>query len=390
MIMSDPKNMQTLQFEVYNESFVVKRYPYSTNSDLRAWDSADSYLLNTLQSLLDLDGALPCLSSLCILNDNFGALTIPLATYQPVCYGDSWMSREAIEQNLKLNDSDLQLDFQADFDCLIDSYRPPSYVIGRVPKSKSQFAYMLQCLNTWLDEGAILLLAGMDKHLSKGQYELIGKYFGEPSFLPGVKKARVWQAVVNKNLPEPAFKHKKVSIPEFSLTLTALANVFSADKLDIGTRFFLENFSKLPQQERVADLACGNGVLGLAYLSLYPDTRLLFRDESYQAIQSTQQNLKFNFPDLNADLKTDDGFKSTASESLDLVLCNPPFHQQNLVSTDIANTLFKETHRVLRSEGELWVIANRHLGYHVSLKRIFGSCDTVASNPKFVILKVVK
>ena len=46
--------------------------------------------------------------------------------------------------------------------------------------------------------------------------------------------------------------------------------------------------------------------------------------------------------------------------------------------------------RALRPGGELWVIGNRHLGYHVTLRRIFGNSRLVASDAKFVVLKAVR
>lgn len=52
--------------------------------------------------------------------------------------------------------------------------------------------------------------------------------------------------------------------------------------------------------------------------------------------------------------------------------------------------MFTGARRALRPGGELWVVGNRHLGYHVQLKRIFGNCELVVGNPKFVILKAVK
>jgi 16S rRNA (guanine1207-N2)-methyltransferase len=39
---------------------------------------------------------------------------------------------------------------------------------------------------------------------------------------------------------------------------------------------------------------------------------------------------------------------------------------------------------------ELRVVGNRHLGYHLKLKKLFGNCETVAGNAKFVILKAVR
>ena len=40
--------------------------------------------------------------------------------------------------------------------------------------------------------------------------------------------------------------------------------------------------------------------------------------------------------------------------------------------------MFRESKQVLRRGGELWVIGNRHLGYHIQLKKLFGNCEVVA------------
>ncbi|MCK5889955.1 MAG: methyltransferase, partial [Methylococcales bacterium] len=68
----------------------------------------------------------------------------------------------------------------------------------------------------------------------------------------------------------------------------------------------------------------------------------------------------------------------------------PPFHQQNVMGNQIALTMFRQSHRVLKKQGKLIVIGNRHLAYHIDLKRLFGRCDTVAENKKFVIWSVTK
>jgi 16S rRNA (guanine1207-N2)-methyltransferase len=52
--------------------------------------------------------------------------------------------------------------------------------------------------------------------------------------------------------------------------------------------------------------------------------------------------------------------------------------------------MFSGARRALRGGGELWVVGNRHLGYHVTLRRVFGNSEVVASDPKFVVLRAVK
>jgi len=76
--------------------------------------------------------------------------------------------------------------------------------------------------------------------------------------------------------------------------------------------------------------------------------------------------------------------------SASLVLCNPPFHQNNTITDDIAWQMFTESREALAIKGELWVIGNRHLSYFAKLKHLFGECEVVASNKKFSIIKAIK
>ena len=59
------------------------------------------------------------------------------------------------------------------------------------------------------------------------------------------------------------------------------------------------------------------------------------------------------------------------------------------VKGEIAHTL-KQARAALVTGGELWIVGNRHLGYHAKLARLFRGVQQVAANPKFVVLKATK
>ena len=167
------------------------------------------------------------------------------------------------------------------------------------------------------------------------------------------------------------------------------ANVFSRDSLDIGTRFFLQHLPSIPQAHDIIDLGCGNGVVGLQMAAQHPDATVHFVDESFMAVASARENFNRVFGASRAAVfRVGDGLEDVAPASADLVLCNPPFHQERAVGDQIAQRMFRQAREVLRPGGELWVIGNRHLGYHALLKRLFGNVELVASNARFVILRV--
>ena len=108
------------------------------------------------------------------------------------------------------------------------------------------------------------------------------------------------------------------------------------------------------------------------------------------AVQSAAENWQAALGERAVTLRAGDGLAEQALDSLDLVLCNPPFHQQQVVGDFLAWRMFTQAKSALVRGGELWIVGNRHLGYHSKLKRLFRGVEQVAATPKFVILKAIK
>ena len=149
--------------------------------------------------------------------------------------------------------------------------------------------------------------------------------------------------------------------------------------------------SASPQQHGkvdIVDLGCGNGLLGLIAAERNPEARVHFVDESFMAVASAKENFSRAFGvEREAVFTVGNGLDGFEVASVDLILCNPPFHQQNTLGDQIATSMIKASRRVLKKRGELWIVGNRHLNYHINLKQLFGNCTTVETNNKFVILK---
>jgi len=179
-------------------------------------------------------------------------------------------------------------------------------------------------------------------------------------------------------------------LDDVELEINNHAGVFSRDRLDIGARLFIENLPVDERYETIVDLGCGNGVLGLMAAIKNPSAKIIFVDESYMAIESSISNFVNIFGETReAEFLQTDCLHGVAENSASLILCNPPFHQDNAINDDVAWQMFTEAKAVLEEKGELWVIGNRHLGYHAKLKHLFGACDVIASNKKFTLLKAV-
>ncbi|MBE9568113.1 MAG: methyltransferase, partial [Proteobacteria bacterium] len=195
---------------------------------------------------------------------------------------------------------------------------------------------------------------------------------------------------VTKN-PHPGKYLPGYRLDDVELEIINHAAVFSREKLDIGTRLFIENLPVDERYETIVDLGCGNGILGLMAAIKNPSAKMIFCDESYMAVESSIDNFSAVFGETReAEFLQTDCLFGVEDGSVSLVLCNPPFHQNNAINDDVAWQMFTESKAALQDKGELWVIGNRHLGYHAKLKHLFGSCDVIASNKKFTLLRAIK
>lgn len=359
---------------------LLERYPPNPQDDLQAWDSADEYLLQSLVAS-QLDPQRPIL----VLGDQFGALSCALAGSHVSVVNDSYVSHKAIEHNLNRQGlAQVQL-----LSPLDDWPQQPQLVLGRLPKQLSMLEFYLAKLKPLLAPDSLVFFAGRDRDIPERAEALLSRYLGPTDRLLGWKKARAFVSRSDGKAPLPQPAPLSWPLEGTDYQLVNHANVFSRQSLDIGARLLLAN---LPQGrfDRVIDLGCGNGVLALMMASQYPEARYQLVDESYLAVASAKANMAGNLPTVAADFIANNCLDGFERASADLVLCNPPFHQQQVVTDHIAWQMFKDAFKVLRQGGQLWIVGNRHLGYQVKLSKLFGGCQVVASDRKFIVLKAIK
>ena len=374
--------MSETTLQVAQGQFKLQRFPLEKNQKLRAWDAADEYLLNDLAPKLEhIENP-----RVLIINDSFGALAVALYVHKPCSVSDSFISQTATQENLKLNQitsNNVQL-----FNSLEIPAGKFDFILIKAPKTLAYLEDTLIRLQTALKPDTQLIVAGMVKNLPASVWQTVERLIGPTVPSKAVKKARLIYAQLDaqRNVPVNPYPIT-YQLENTDYQISNHANVFSHKNLDIGTRFFLQYLPKDNKYLQVVDLGCGNGVVGLIFAANNPDAQLHFIDESYMAVASAQLNFERAFKDRIATYTAADALMTFTPDSVELVLCNPPFHQQTTIGNHIAMRMFQQAKTVLRSGGELWVIGNRHLGYQSSLKKYFSTVELVASNAKFIILK---
>lgn len=379
-------NATETTMQVPQGSFTLQRRPRRRRELLRAWDAADEYLLREVAKEVPPDAARHTL----VVNDSFGALAVALAPGAVQAWSDSFLSQLATRDNLLANDLDPARV------TLLNSLQQPTGPVDlaliKVPKTLALLEDQLTRLRPLLSADTKVLVAGMVKTLPRSVWSMLERLLGPTDTGLARKKAKLIRVAPDLTLTVPDNPYPvQYRLEGTDWLISNHANVFSRDSLDIGTRFFLQHLPLMPQAQDIIDLGCGNGVVGLQTATQHPQATVHFVDESFMAVASAQENFKRAFgAQRTAAFCVGDGLEGFEAASADLVLCNPPFHQQQAVGDQIAQRMFKQAQRVLRPGGQLWVIGNRHLGYHVALKKLFGKVEIIASNAKFVILRVAR
>ncbi|MEU5580757.1 methyltransferase [Streptomyces huasconensis] len=394
-------------------AYDLTRFPEDPRDQLRAWSAADAYLLRHLAgeegprgetgAAVDLSG------TVAVVGDRWGALTTVLAGHArvPVQITDSFLAQQATRANLA------RAGHAPDAARLLTTRdTPPARIdvlLVRVPKSLALLEDQLHRLAPALHEGTVVVGTGMVTEIHTSTLELFERLVGPTRTSLARQKARlIFSTPAPSRVPDPS------RTPDFSrstepgpwprtyvlpadsgagagLTVVNHAGIFCADRLDIGTRFFLKHLPRARGGAHVVDLGCGNGVLGTAASVEDPDATVTFVDESFQAVASAEATFRANAAEgAKAHFVAGDALAAVAPGTVDLVLNNPPFHSHQATTGATAWRMFSGARAALRPGGELWVIGNRHLGYHVKLRKLFGNAEVVASDPKFVVLRAVK
>ena len=369
------------------------RYPQELqHPSWQAWDAADEYIIEYVeQNFQDVKN-----QSVSIYNDDFGALACWFADLKPTWVSDSFVAKQSCLVNLQQNNIPIESVKFYDSVTQIDS--PAEVVLLKIPKTTALLEQQLIDLQARVSPSTTVIAAGKANLIQKSTLALFEKYLGTTTTSLAKKKARLVfcqpAGVKSDSSPYPTIWY--TDKPRFKIS--NLANVFARQQLDIGARFMLEHLSKLANMDNktVIDLGCGNGVLGIYILNQNKQTKVVFVDESYMAVASAKQNVLVNVAekehqsDFIVNNCLDDFTKKSKFTEVDIVLCNPPFHQQNAITDHIAWQMFKDAKSVLQDGGQLVVVGNRHLDYPNKLKRLFGNATTVATNQKFSILSATK
>ncbi|SER05997.1 class I SAM-dependent methyltransferase [Microlunatus flavus] len=266
-------------------------------------------------------------------------------------------------------------------------FRGARLVVARLPKSLAALDELAGAVAAYAEPDVVLLAGGLVRHLNRSMNEVLGQHFGEVRASLGRFKARALVASGSRPSTASAWPQEEHHAAE-DLTVRAHGGVFAGTGIDVGTRVLLGVLDRLPQGAvRVADLGSGNGVLAAAVARALPRAEVQGFDVSAAAVASTRATAEANgLADRVTALRAD-GLGPVEPRSLDLVVCNPPFHRGTALDRTTTPRLFAQAGAALRPGGELWTVWNSHLPYLPMLRARVGSTSVVTQTPRFTVTR---
>lgn len=162
--------------------------------------------------------------------------------------------------------------------------------------------------------------------------------------------------------------------------------IFSWDRIDVGTALLLQHLPEL--KGNGADFGCGMGVLSRTVLGSAAVTSLLMIDIDRRAIACAQRNIS----DARVQYRWADMCQGAgvAAQSLDFVVMNPPFHAAGEEDRTLGQRFIAAAADGLKTGGQCWITANRHLPYEELLAQRFARVALMDMADGFKIFRAEK
>jgi 16S rRNA (guanine1207-N2)-methyltransferase len=172
------------------------------------------------------------------------------------------------------------------------------------------------------------------------------------------------------------------------LKLVSHPGVFGHGKVDEGTRLMLDSIeASLPKNPlRVLDMGCGDGIISAWFAARGHQVTAV--DVSAFAVEACRRTLAAN--QLNGRVLESDVYSALGGEQFDLIVSNPPFHQEREITYGPSARLISEAPNHLSAKGQLVLVANAFLPYPDVLEGTFGGFETLADNRRFKVYRAAK
>lgn len=154
---------------------------------------------------------------------------------------------------------------------------------------------------------------------------------------------------------------------------------FSPQGVDKGTLLMLSKV-QVAETDKVLDLGCGYGIVGIYIAKLIGGDRVVMSDISAEAVQLSGDNLKRNAIE-GVRLFQSDGLKDITDRDFTLILSNPPYH----ADFSVAKAFIEDGFKRLVVGGRLMMVVKRLDWYKNKLAGVFGGIKVFEMDGYYIL-----
>lgn len=158
-----------------------------------------------------------------------------------------------------------------------------------------------------------------------------------------------------------------------TLELVSVSGVFAFENhIDKASRLLIENFK--PHGNRVLDIGCGYGAIGLFIKVIYPQLIVTLTDINERAVLYARKNAERN--NLWVNIVKGNLYEAVGDSIFSDIVTNPPITAGKKVVTQ----LIQEAGQHLEHNGALWLVAYHNKGgstYKKIMEETFGNVEDV-------------
>jgi len=164
------------------------------------------------------------------------------------------------------------------------------------------------------------------------------------------------------------------------------SGTFSKDKVDTGSALLINEVTFQPG-DRILDLGCGYGPVGIAVKKTCPQCTVVMTDVNERAVKLAKANAKLN--DVTVDARAGNEYEPVKDELFNAVLLNPP----QTAGKELCNRLIANAKSRLYTNGFFWLVARHNKGgssFEEKMEEIFGNVETIARQSGFRVYRSKK
>ena len=174
----------------------------------------------------------------------------------------------------------------------------------------------------------------------------------------------------------------QLSILDEKFTFYTDNGVFSKDRLDFGTRTFLENRPISDFHGSVLDVGCGYGPIGII-ISRIAGVPVTMIDVNKRALHLAEMNIKENHVS-SIEILESDCYRALENKKFQYILTNPPIHAGKSKVYEIV----MEARHHLEEDGTLYIVIRKDQGAKSMINdlKTYYNVDVIARNKGFFII----